>query len=279
MMQRHAQSKQAPESAMESGSIAALAIDLPELDGEALVRAYHILPNAATEDKAVRAFLPLVRHIINRIHISDSPSLNRDDLYHSGILGLLEALDRYDPAQNTSFKTYAYRRIQGEIIDAVREAGMLTRSQSKQVRILLDTEEALRANLGREPAHEEVQEKMGINSRDYDSIRMLIWQQQSISLDEEVSRDDADTVVRKELVVDENQLSPEEEFIAMGLKEELQHLIANLPERNRLILALYYYEELTLIDIGRVLGVSESRISQLLKETLGDLKDNLAPTR
>jgi len=65
----------------------------------------------------------------------------------------------------------------------------------------------------------------------------------------------------------------------MGLKEELQHLIANLPERNRLILALYYYEELTLIDIGRVLGVSESRISQLLKETLGDLKDNLAPTR
>jgi len=279
MMQRHAQSKQAPESAMESGSIAALAIDLPELDGEALVRAYHILPNAATKDKAVRAFLPLVRHIINRIHISDSPSLNRDDLYHSGILGLLEALDRYDPAQNTSFKTYAYRRIQGEIIDAVREAGMLTRSQSKQVRILLDTEEALRANLGREPAHEEVLEKMGINSRDYDSIRMLIWQQQSISLDEEVSRDDADMVVRKELVVDENQLSPEEEFIAMGLKEELQHLIANLPERNRLILALYYYEKLTLIDIGRVLGVSESRISQLLKETLGDLKDNLAPTR
>lgn len=278
-MLRHRQSQQTPESALESGSSAALVIDLPDLDGEALVRAYHILPNAATKDKAVRAFLPLVKHIINRIHISDLPSLNRDDLYHSGILGLLEALDRYDPEQNTSFKTYAYRRIQGEIIDAVRETGMLTRSQSKQVRILLDTEEALRAELGREPAHEEVQEKMGVTARDFESIRMLIWQQQSISLDDEVSKDDSDTIVRKELVVDEDQLSPEEEFIAMGLKEELQHLIANLPERNRLILALYYYEELTLIDIGRVLGVSESRISQLLKETLGDLKDNLAPIR
>lgn len=264
---------------METGTLTGMIPNVNEKDGEALVRAYHILPNAATKDRAVRAFLPLVKYIINRIHLPQSANLNKDDLYHSGILGLLEALDRFNPEQNTSFKTYAYRRIQGEIIDAVRETGILSRAQSKQVRILLDTQESLRSSLGREPAHEEIREKMGISSPDYDSIRMMVWQQQTISLDDEILKDDSDTVTRKELIIDEDQLSPEEEFIAMGLKEELQHLIANLPERNRLILALYYYEELTLIDIGRVLGVSESRISQLLKETLGNLKDSLAPTR
>lgn len=250
-----------------------------QLDGEALVKAYLANPTSETKDQAVRAFLPLVKHIVKRIHLPEAAGLQKDDLYHSGVLGLLGALKRYQPGHQTTFKTFAYLRIQGEIIDTVRKTGIFTRAQSKQVRILLDTQETLRNSLGREPTHAEVREKMGLNSRDYESIRMLIWQQHTISLDDELFKDESETVTLKDLIVDEDQLSPEEEFIAMGLKKELIHLIASLPERNRLILALYYYEELTLIDIGRVLGVSESRISQLLKETLGELKKNLAPTR
>ncbi|MCF7800555.1 MAG: FliA/WhiG family RNA polymerase sigma factor [Candidatus Marinimicrobia bacterium] len=279
MKHRSAYFQQAADSAVESGGRPSVIAGRQELDGEAWVKAYLANPTSETKDQAVRAFLPLVKHIIKRIHLPQTGALQMEDMYHSGILGLLDALERYQAGHHTTFKTFAYLRIQGEIIDAVRKTGVLTRSQSKQVRILLDTQESLSNELGREPTHAEVQEKMGLTARDYESIRMLIWQQQSVSLDDEIFKDETETVVRKDLVVDEDQLSPEEEFIAMGLKEELKQLIARLPERNRLILALYYYEELTLIDIGRVLGVSESRISQLLKETLGELKKNLAPTR
>ena len=266
-----------PRSALAPETQANVVSAQKPMDGEALVNAYHANPTSVTKDQAVRAFLPLVKHIVNKVYLPASSGLQKDDLYHSGVLGLLEALDRFDPTQQTSFKTFAFRRIQGEVIDVIRKTGVLTRSQTKQVKIMLETLETLRNELGREPSHTEVRERMGINAHDYDAIRMLMWQQQPISLDDEVFKDDSETIMRKELLVDEDQLSPEEEFIAMGLKEELKVLIANLPERNRLILALYYYEELTLVDIGRVLGVSESRVSQLLKETLGDLKQDLAP--
>ena len=104
-----------------------------KLDGEALVREYCLTKNELIKDQAVRAFLPLVRHIVGRIKVSSYLSLQKEDLYQFGVVGLLYALQRFDPENGTAFKTYAYRRIHGEVIDALRRAGVLSRDQMQKL--------------------------------------------------------------------------------------------------------------------------------------------------
>lgn len=243
--------------------------------GERLVRQYKLTGNQTDKEAAVREYLPLVKHIVGRLNLPENGLMKREDLYQFGILGLLDALERYQPDFGASFKTFAYRRIYGEIIDAVRRVGILNREQTREVQLIAKTFDDLRHRLQREPTIEEVCQTAGLTLDKYFEIEQTNHLNFTISLDERVDGDDESSLTRKELISDEESLSPEQQLDKENLKNALKVIIEKLPERERLLLALYYYEELTLADIGQVLGLSESRVSQLLKACLVTIRKEL----
>lgn len=245
------------------------------MNGETLVRQYLVSGNEMVRDQAVQAFLPLVRHIVNRLNIPPSETLSKSDFYQFGIVGLLDALKRYRPEMGTQFKTFAYKRIYGEIIDAVRQHGYLSRAQLDLVKKIETAERSLTIALQREPALSEICEHLNIAEEEYYSIIQNAQLNYSISLMMSDGKDNNSQAGNLDIIPDQNQLSPDEQLAEESLKAELKQIIVKLPEKQRLILALYYYEELTLSDIGQVLGVSESRISQILNETLVKIRGRL----
>jgi len=243
--------------------------------GESLIRSYKHSQSQQDKDAAVKEYLPLVRHIVGRLNIPADGVLKREDLLQYGVLGLLDALERFRPELGVSFKTFAYKRIYGEVVDAVRRVGLLSREQTREVQLLAQTLDKLWNRLLREPTIEEVCQEAGITTEQYFRIEQTNHLNFTISLDESFRDSDGSSVTRKELIADQGEITPDEGLAKSSLKKTLKYLIEQLPERERLILALYYYEELTLSDIGQVLDLSESRVSQLLKSTLISIRQKL----
>ncbi len=244
-------------------------------DGEQLVREYMVTGNEALRNEAINAFLPLVKYIAGRINIDQFGSLGREDLFQYGVVGLLTALDRFQVDRGASFKTFAYRRIHGEIIDAIRREGTISKDAYSIRKKIIRVSDELRKTLGRDPALAEIADEMGINLEQLNKMLFKGNPVEHLSLNDTVGSDGADSMLRLDVIKDEEQLAPNEEYEQTELKNELIELIKLLPERQRLILALYYYEELTLADIGMILGLSESRISQIMSQTLEEMKGKL----
>jgi len=244
-------------------------------DGEALVKEFIKTGSPGLKDKAVKAFLPLVKHIVGRINIDQFGSLLREDLYQFGIVGLLMALERYEIGKGANFKTFAYRRIYGEVVDAIRRESSVSKDVYTKKKQIVDATDKLRQSLGRDPAPVEVADVLGITLEQLDQILYKGEAREELSLDENAGREDSELLNRQETIADEAQLSPELLMSKAILKQELFRMIKKLDERPRLILALYYYEELTLADIGSILGLSESRISQIMAKTLAGMRSEL----
>jgi RNA polymerase sigma factor for flagellar operon FliA len=243
--------------------------------GEDLVRSYAETGNPALKEKIVSVYAPLIKYVVGRINVTYSVTLDRDDLYQYGILGLLKALDRYEPERGVPFKAYAYKRINGEVIDALRKEGLIGRDKYEKVKQLENTIKTLTGSLGREPSADEVCDKLNISETEYYSTLNASQITYMTSLNTRISDGDGDFIYRIDQVVDESQNAPDELLIRKNLKDHLKNLIARLPEKPKLILALYFYEELTLADIGKVVGLTEARISQILNKTLLELKIKL----
>jgi RNA polymerase sigma factor for flagellar operon FliA len=247
-----------------------------KMDGEALVREYCMTGNELIKDQAVRAFLPLVKHIVGRINVGSSfLILQKDDLYQYGVVGLLYALGRFDPEHGTAFKTYAYRRIHGEIIDALRRNGVLSRDQMQKLSRINSAKEKLAMQFDREPNLQEIQKETGLTDKEITKVLSTAQMSLPVSLDETFSTDEGEVMTRMEIMEDKNQTSPDQELDEKGLRNELKGYIQELSERERLILALYYYENLTLADIGIVLNLSEGRVSQILSKVHSALRQKL----
>lgn len=244
-------------------------------DGEALVRIYTSSRTQAAKDDAIRAFLPLVKYIVGRTNIDQFGSLQKEDLYQFGIVGLLMALDRYETDKGANFKTFAYRRVYGEVIDAIRRESSVSKDAYSKRKRIVDTSDKLSQTLGRDPAPVEVADAMGITQEQLEHTIIMGENSEFLSLDEKTGGEDSEFLSRQEVLADKNQLSPEKLMSKAVLKKELFRLIKALPEKTRLILALYYYEELTLNDIGSILGLSESRISQIITKTLEEMRSDL----
>ena len=248
---------------------------LVEQDGEHLVREYAMTRDDNIREAAVKAFLPLVKYIAGRINIEIFGALNREDLYQYGILGLLTALDRFQMDKGASFKTYAYRRIHGEIIDAIRREGHVGKDAYSLRKKIIKASDDLRQELGRDPALSEVADSLGLSSEEISKKLFKGQSGEHLSLNDSVGSEDADSMLRLDVIRDEDQPSPDEEFDLTAIKQDLVGTIKKLPERERLVLTLYYYEEITLADIGMVLGLSEYRISQILTGTLAKIRGKL----
>ncbi len=213
-------------------------------------------------EELILHYAKLVKYVVGRLAIGLPPSLQYDDLIGYGILGLIEAVDRFDPDHGVKFATYAVTRIRGQIIDSLRAMDLLPRSVYRHNREIETAIANLSQTLGRSPKDEEVAEYLEISLDQYYSwltdINFAI-----ISLDQTLTFDNGEQANLYGSLEDTQMPTPSQQMDDQELKIELASAILELPEREQLMISLYYNDGLTMKEIGYVLDVSESRVSQI----------------
>jgi RNA polymerase sigma factor for flagellar operon FliA len=214
-------------------------------------------------NQLVMKYVPLVKNVVGRM-ISRLPShlVDKEDLFHVGIIGLMSALEKYDTSRDVQFETYARFRIRGAILDEMRARDWVPRSTRSKENKLDKAFAALQIKLGRFPTEEEVADFLALSLDDY---YQLLDQSKSASLisSEDLPGDYLDKLSQDEVLATIDQGNPLEILNQNEMRHGLKEAIDNLPERERLVLALYYYEELTMKEIGKILSLTESRVCQI----------------
>jgi RNA polymerase sigma factor for flagellar operon FliA len=229
------------------------------------------------KDKLLVEYAYLVKYIAGRIAVNLPASVDRNDLISSGILGLIKSVETFEIERGFKFETYAGHKIRGAILDELRALDWVPRSVRQKYRDVQKAFASLEHELGRAPYDDEVCEKMGVSEKEYEDILTEITPTTIVSLEEAMPNRDADS---KEIRLIDTLEDPgsENPLKALGfeeLKNILKDAIANLPEKERLVVALYHYEELTLKEIGVVLDISESRVSQIHSKAVLKLRGRL----
>ncbi|UCF78542.1 MAG: FliA/WhiG family RNA polymerase sigma factor [Candidatus Eiseniibacteriota bacterium] len=225
------------------------------------------------EVELVEKYLPLVKSAVDRIKFKLPKSIEEGDLTNAAVIGLIEALRKYDSEKNTKFETYAMWRIKGAILDELRALDWASRSTRRKARDVQRHMRTLEQKLGRRVSDGEVAESLSLSSRDMSRVgeamrgRVFLSIDQPVHLDGEAGRVELSEVIEDTQVVDMLEIVEQEES-----REIMLSCINRLPEQERLVIALYYYEELTLKQIGQVLGISESRASQVHTKAISRLK-------
>lgn len=216
----------------------------------------------AAREQLILQYAPLVRYVVGRMAVTLPATVDQDDLYGYGIIGLIHAIERFSPDRGVKFETYAITRIRGSIIDELRSQDWVPRSVRSRARELSTAISQLEAELSRAPSEEEIAKAMGLSGAELNAI---LGEATSpfLSLDELVQvGDDGQSVTWLDTMVDDKP-GPVAQLEESEFVDQLGLAIDALPERERLLLSLYYHEGLTLKEIGAVMGVSESRVCQL----------------
>jgi RNA polymerase sigma factor for flagellar operon FliA len=245
-------------------------------NADQLWKDYRKTHSAETREKLVLRYVSLVKYVAGRLAIGLPPSVQADDLISSGILGLMDAIDKYDLERDTRFETYAVTRIRGAILDELRALDWIPRSTRQKARRLENVYVQLESALGRSATAEEVAKHMNLSTSALYGLLDEVRSTHLISLDEYVQGKDGEGQTRLvDAVEDKVNLDPTDRIDIEDLKEVMNGAILRLPPRERLVIALYYYEELTLKEIGSILNVSESRISQIHTKAIVRLRGKL----
>jgi RNA polymerase sigma factor for flagellar operon FliA len=224
-------------------------------------------------EKLVLQSVPLVHYILNRLGLNYQGSDEYADLANQGLLGLIEAVDHFDPSYETQFSTYASLRIRGKILDHMRSSDWMTRSARKRVREIRRVVTEFWAEQQREPTDAEIAQRLNLAIEEVkegldDSRRIFV------SLDsfyEQTDKRESEGDAYEE-IKDDNQPDPAEVFSDGDLKEQMIHALLQLPEREQQVLSLYYVEEFTYKEIGKALGISESRVCQIHSRAIINIK-------
>ena len=228
-------------------------------------------------DRLILTYAPLVKYVAGRLGSGLPAHVDDDDLVSYGLLGLIGAIERYDPDRDVKFETYAIARIKGAIIDELRSLDWVPRSVRSRAREIERAIGELEAKLGRGPTDEEISAKIGITTGELEDSLTEISRTSIAALDELWTISGAgDQIALIDTIEDTAGPSPTAALDETELREAIADAIARLPEREKLVVTLYYYEELTLREIGEVLGVTESRVSQLHTKAILRLKARLA---
>jgi RNA polymerase sigma factor for flagellar operon FliA len=216
-------------------------------------------------ERLVVAYSPLVKYVAGRMASGLPPHVEEADLISYGLVGLISAIERFDPSREIKFETYAITRIKGAIIDELRSMDWVPRSVRARAREIEKANAKLEHKLHRAPTDEEMAGELGLSMQEFQAALVSISQSSVAALDEMWAVSDAsgDQVSLLDTLHDPNAPDPARVVDAGDLKDRIADAISRLPEREKLVIALYYYENLTLREIGEVLGVTESRISQL----------------
>ena len=239
-------------------------------DLQTLVERYVADPTPVHREAAVLAGVPLVRSLVGKVSVPDHPLAGLDDLEGAGLVGLVEALDKYDPGAGASFMTFAYLRVRGAIVDYLRSLDVLSNEKRKQVGVAAATADALRQELGAEPTDREVAARMDLDLTAYDRLMAEAQTRFALSLDAPTAGED--TASLYDLLPDAEGGSAFADAEQDDTLAAVRQAILSLPSRTRAMVGMYYDEELTLRQIGEVFQVSEARVSQILGKTMLQLR-------
>lgn len=223
----------------------------------------------ASADALVREYLPLVKRIALRLIAKLPDQIELDDLTQVGLIGLLRARESYDPAQGASFSTYAGIRIKGAMLDEIRANDWIPRTVQVQLRQVSEAIERADTRLGRPAQDAEIAREMELSLQDYQQLAGQLACARMTHLEDSAEAEQAMGV----------SANPFDEVGDEGFRESLAVAVTRLPEKEQLMMSLYYAEGLNLKEIGAVLGVSESRVSQLHGQALARLRASLAVWR
>ncbi|MGI9296165.1 MAG: RNA polymerase sigma factor FliA [Pseudomonadales bacterium] len=222
-------------------------------------------------DALVEVYAPLVKRIAHHLMLRFPASVQVDDLIQAGMVGLLEAARNYNGAKGASFETYAGIRIRGAMIDDVRKGDWVPRSVHRNSRRIAAAVKAIEDRQGREATDVEIAAELGVALDEYFNFLTDTNVSRLFSLDELCTQES-----QLDIPADPNDVSPSQAVQASHLRAAISEQINDLPEREKLVLALYYDEELNLKEIGQVLGVSESRVSQIHSQAMLRLRGRLS---
>jgi RNA polymerase sigma factor for flagellar operon FliA len=244
---------------------------------ENLWKEYKESNSKVAKDKILVEYAHIVKYVAGRIAVNLPASVDREDLMSTGILGLIKAVETFEPERGIKFETYAGHKVRGAILDELRAQDWVPRSVRQKSRDLHRVFAKLQNDLGRMPYDDEVCKEMNISLSEYEDLLSEISPTTIVSLEEVMpDRDpEAKEVKLIDTIEDPGSENPLRALGFAELKSILKETIANLPEKEKLIVALYHYEELTLKEIGVVLGISESRVSQIHSKAILKLRAKL----
>jgi RNA polymerase sigma factor for flagellar operon FliA len=243
---------------------------------EELWKIYRKTHDTNIRDFFVKQYAPLVKYVAGKVAIGMPHNVEFDDLVGFGVFGLFDAIEKYDPAKHVKFKTYAVTRIRGSIFDELRSIDWVPRSVRQKSREVEDTIRSLESRLGRSASDEEIARAMSMEVEEFQSLILKISSTSILSLNDVwYSGEDDDQISIVESIESPTSLNPDTIVEREEIKRVIVEAINELPEKEKKVLILYYYEDLTLKEIGHVLGVTESRISQLHTKAIMRLRSKL----
>jgi len=220
--------------------------------------------NPKIRAKVINEFAPLIKYIASRIAIRLPPHIDLNDLINAGVIGLMDAIEKFDASKQIKFKTYAEFRIRGAILDELRSMDWVPRSVRQKARKVEDAYAKLEFSLGRPAKDEEVAREMNI---DMDSFYRLLSETASVSLLslDDLGEEDSDLSKRNliEFIIQDEKDWPSHKISFAEIRDMVATAIQSLSEKERMVISLYYYDELTMKEIGHVLKFTESRVSQI----------------
>lgn len=230
---------------------------------------------SADREQLILDHIPLVKYLVGRMSAKLPQHLDQQDLTSSAMIGLINAADRFDPSRGVLFKTFAEQHIRGTILDELRSYDVLSRSMRDKYKRLERELHGLESRFGRHPTSEEVASALEISLDDYfellDDVHVFTF----ISLDDSWEGDDGSPLCLADVLCENEAKSPQQQVMAKQLAEALGGAIDTLPEKECLAVKLYYNEDLNLKEIGEMLGLTESRISQLISQAMVRLRSRL----
>ncbi|MCM3616236.1 FliA/WhiG family RNA polymerase sigma factor [Sutcliffiella horikoshii] len=227
-------------------------------------------------DFLVKKYMPLVHYHVQRISTGLPKSVKREELKSLAFMGLFDAIEKFDPSRDLKFDTYASFRIRGSIIDGLRKEDWLPRSVREKAKRIESTLEQLEQSLMRNATLEEVATQLGMPEEEVSAVLHEVFYSNILSMDE-MPKENDEISQGAYVLKDEKTKSPEEELIKSEAIQQLVHQIESLTENEQLVISLFYKEELTLTEIGQVLGLTTSRISQIHSKAIFKLRKQLDP--
>jgi RNA polymerase sigma factor FliA len=233
---------------------------------------------SSARDLLILQYSPLVKYVAGRVGVGLPANVEQADLISYGIFGLIDAIDKYEPARGIKFETYAISRIRGAIIDELRAIDWVPRSVRSKAREVEKAYSALENRLKEPPSDAQIAEEMGISLDELHAIYTQLSTVSLVALDDLMSADGerGEKLSLVDTLEDTRVESPVDAFESEEMKEILARAINRLPEREKIVVTLYYYEGLTLAQIGQVLGVTESRICQMHTKAVLALRGKIA---
>lgn len=247
---------------------------------EELWSIYRRSRDAKIRESFIKQYAPLVKYVAGKVAVGMPHNVEFDDLVGFGVFGLLDAIDKFDPEKNVKFKTYAVTRIRGAIFDELRSIDWVPRSVRQKTREVEEAIGSLEAQLGRTATDQEIAQSLGVSEDEFIKMMMKISGTSILSLNDVwFSGDENDKVSIGESIEAPNSLNPDVIVEKDEIRRVIVEAINELPDKEKKVLVLYYYEDLTLKEIGQVLEVTESRISQLHTKAILRLRAKLTNIR